>query len=59
MLFLVGGSFVALYVWANTRDLPDTAALKDYEPPVMTRVHAGDGTLLAEYARQRRLYLPT
>ncbi|WP_284311723.1 penicillin-binding protein 1A [Labrys miyagiensis] len=58
MLFLVGGSFVALYVWANTRDLPDTAALKDYEPPVMTRVHAGDGTLLAEYARQRRLYLP-
>lgn len=58
MLFLVGGSFVALYVWANTRDLPDTAALKDYEPPVMTRVHAGDGALLAEYARQRRLYLP-
>ncbi|WP_448952538.1 penicillin-binding protein 1A [Labrys neptuniae] len=58
MLFLVGGSFVALYVWANTRDLPDTATLKDYEPPVMTRVHAGDGALLAEYARQRRLYLP-
>ncbi|MBP0582958.1 penicillin-binding protein 1A [Labrys sp. LIt4] len=58
MLFLVGGSFLALYVWANTRDLPDTAALKDYEPPVMTRVHAGDGALLAEYARQRRLYLP-
>ena len=24
----------------------------------MTRVHAGDGTLLAEYARERRLYLP-
>jgi penicillin-binding protein 1A len=47
MLFLVGGSFVALYVWANTRDLPDTTALKDYEPPVMTRVHAGDGALLA------------
>jgi penicillin-binding protein 1A len=58
LLFLVGGSFAAFYVWANTRDLPDTAQLKNYEPPVMTRVHAGDGTLLAEYARERRLYLP-
>jgi penicillin-binding protein 1A len=33
--------------------------LKNYEPPVMTRVHAADGSLLAEYARERRLYLPS
>src|SRR6185312_1765891 len=32
--------------------------LQDYEPPVMTRVHAGDGSLIAEYARERRLYIP-
>jgi len=31
---------------------------QDYEPPVMTRVHASDGSLIAEYARERRLYLP-
>ncbi|MDQ0393786.1 penicillin-binding protein 1A [Labrys monachus] len=48
----------AYYVRANTLDLPDYTQLENYEPPVMTRVHAGDGTLLAEYARQRRLYLP-
>ena len=29
-----------------------------YEPPVTTRVHAADGSLMAEYARQRRLFLP-
>ncbi len=39
-------------------DLPDYTTLKDYEPPVMTRVHASDGSLIAEYARERRLYLP-
>jgi penicillin-binding protein 1A len=39
--------------------LPDYTQLKNYEPPVMTRVHAGDGSLLAEYARERRLYLPS
>ena len=32
--------------------------LANYEPPVMTRVHATDGSLMAEYAKQRRLFLP-
>src|SRR3954466_12417626 len=44
--------------WEFSQDLPDHAALAKYEPPVMPRVHAGDGSLLAEYARERRLYLP-
>ncbi|MCT8266073.1 penicillin-binding protein 1A [Afifella sp. JA880] len=40
------------------QDLPDYDVLAKYEPPVMTRIHADDGQLVAEYARQRRLYLP-
>lgn len=39
-------------------DLPDYAGLRNYEPPVMTRVHAADGALVAEYAHERRLFLP-
>ena len=46
-------------IWKYEQDLPDYTQLKNYEPPVMTRVHAGDGSLLAEYARERRLYLPS
>ena len=38
--------------------LPDYDRLAKYEPPVMTRVHAADGQLVAEHARERRLYLP-
>src|SRR3954452_11508707 len=41
-----------------SRALPDYSQLQDYEPAVMTRVHASDGALLAEYAKERRLYLP-
>ena len=41
------------------QDLPDLAALKRYEPPVMSRVHAADGSLVAEYATERRLFLPS
>src|SRR6266853_5941677 len=45
-------------LWMFSRELPDYSQLQDYEPAVMTRVHASDGALLAEYAAQRRLYLP-
>jgi penicillin-binding protein 1A len=38
--------------------LPDYDRLAKYEPPVMTRIHAADGQLVAEHARERRLYLP-
>src|SRR4051812_19000775 len=55
MLLAVAGGY---FYWKYSQDLPDHAALANYEPPVMTRVHAGDGSLLAEYARERRLYVP-
>ena len=45
-------------MWHYSKDLPDYSQLQNYEPPVMTRVHAADGSLLAEYANERRLYLP-
>ena len=48
----------AIYLNQVSANLPDYTVLKDYQPPVTTRVHAADGTLLAEYARERRLYLP-
>src|ERR1700758_4400722 len=58
VLFLVGVAAAAGMIWHFSKDLPDYSQLQDYEPPVMTRVHASDGSLLAEYARERRLYLP-
>ena len=58
VLFLVGIAGAAGMFWHFSKDLPDYSQLQDYEPPVMTRVHATDGSLVAEYARERRLYLP-
>ncbi len=40
------------------RGLPDFRQLADYEPPVMTRLHAGDGSLITEYAVERRVFVP-
>ncbi len=58
ILFLVGITAAAGLLWHFSKDLPDYSQLQDYEPAVMTRVHATDGSLLAEYARERRLYIP-
>ncbi|HVX80484.1 MAG TPA: transglycosylase domain-containing protein, partial [Devosiaceae bacterium] len=51
-------ALAASYLDGIIKDLPDYTLLKDYQPPVTTRVHAADGTLLAEYAHQRRLFQP-
>src|SRR5664279_4295104 len=47
-----------IYIYAVTRDLPSVEALRDYTPPVTTRVYAGDGSLLGEYAREHRIFVP-
>src|SRR6201986_1954574 len=47
-----------VYIWSVTRELPSVEALQNYAPPVTTRVYAGDGTLLGEYARERRIFVP-
>jgi penicillin-binding protein 1A len=59
IVFVVAAGIFAAVVWKYEQDLPDYTQLRNYEPPVMTRVHAADGSLLAEYSRERRLYLPS
>ncbi|MGJ8570317.1 MAG: penicillin-binding protein 1A [Hoeflea sp.] len=58
VLFLMVAAGVAWYIGDISKDLPDYEVLNSYEPPVTTRVHAASGELMAEYARQRRLFLP-
>src|SRR5438477_5775737 len=58
IIFLIGVTAAAGLLWHFSKELPEYAQLQDYEPAVMTRVHASDGSLLAEYARERRLYIP-
>jgi penicillin-binding protein 1A len=58
IIFIVAVAAAAGFLWHYSKSLPDYSQLQDYEPAVMTRVHASDGSLLAEYARERRLYIP-
>jgi len=55
---LLAGAGVLFVLLTYGRDLPDYRQLADYEPPVLTRIYAGDGSVLREYARERRLFIP-
>ncbi|HTC83354.1 MAG TPA: transglycosylase domain-containing protein, partial [Rhizomicrobium sp.] len=48
----------AFWLITLTRDLPSVETLKDYEPPITTRVYAGNGTVLGEFAHERRIFVP-
>ncbi|MBQ2883772.1 MAG: transglycosylase domain-containing protein, partial [Alphaproteobacteria bacterium] len=56
LALLVAGIFVWLNVYGF--DLPDYKSLATYEPPVTTRLYAGDGQVLMEYAVEKRIFVP-
>src|SRR5262249_39689666 len=58
ILFLGAAAAAAIYLSVISKDLPNYEVLARYAPPVTTRIHAGNGALMAEYARERRLFLP-
>ena len=58
VLFIAGSAGVAYVLWTVSKDLPDYESLSRYEPPVMTRIHAHNGALISEYARERRIFVP-
>ena len=58
VMFIVGSAAAAYVLWTVSKDLPDYESLSRYEPPVMTRIHAHNGTLISEYARERRIFVP-
>jgi penicillin-binding protein 1A len=51
-----GGAFYLF--WHFGRGLPDYHQLAHYEPSITTRVYGGDGRLVAEYAKEKRMFVP-
>ncbi len=49
---------ILLLVYLYGRDLPDYTVLKKYEPPISSRVYSADGSLMTQYSRQRRVFMP-
>ncbi len=58
VLFLAGSAVGGYFLWRASSDLPSYESLEKYSPSVMSRIHAHDGSLIAEYAKERRIFVP-
>ena len=50
--------FIFSTLWYFSIGLPDYKKLSNYQPPISSRVYSEDGKLIAEYALQKRLFVP-
>ena len=63
LVLILLSSFVGVILsfsvlWYFSSDLPDYKILSNYKPAISSRVHSGEGQLIAEYAIQKRLFIP-
>lgn len=59
----LGVAMVALTIgavfWTYGRDLPSHESLAQYQPPTISRIYSGEGHLIDEFAKERRLFTPS
>ncbi|HEX5320492.1 MAG TPA: transglycosylase domain-containing protein, partial [Stellaceae bacterium] len=58
LLIVVGGAGAGFAFYHFGRDLPDSSKLKEYVPAVGSKVYAADGTLMADFESQHRIFVP-
>ena len=57
--FLLTMSLVVIAIlWAFSNKLPDYKFLKSYKPPVSSKVYAGEGQLVSDFSREKRIFVP-
>ena len=49
---------VIAILWAFSNKLPDYSFLKNYKPPVSSKVYAGEGQLVSDFSKEKRIFVP-
>ena len=64
-IFILSTSFILLsaillisILWTYSNDLPDYKFLKNYKPPVSSKVYSGNGDLVADFSQEKRVFVP-
>ncbi len=55
---LLTGVFVVGLLWTYSNDIPDYKFLKNYKPPVSSKVYSGEGELVADFSKEKRVFVP-
>ena len=57
-VILLSGVLILSILWSFSNKIPDYKFLKNYKPPVSSKVYSGDGTLVADFSREKRIFVP-
>ena len=45
-------------LWIFSNNIPDYKFLKNYKPPVSSKVYSGNGSLVADFSKEKRIFVP-
>ncbi|MBD1144835.1 PBP1A family penicillin-binding protein [Pelagibacterales bacterium SAG-MED37] len=45
-------------LWNFSNNIPDYKFLKNYKPPVSSKVYSGNGSLVADFSKEKRIFVP-
>jgi len=55
---LICGVSILAVLWAFSNNLPDYKYLKNYKPPVSSKVYSGKGELINDFSSEKRIFIP-
>ena len=55
LLFLI---LILIILWNYSNNIPDYKFLKNYKPPVSSKVYSGNGDLVADFSKEKRIFVP-
>ena len=57
-LFLLLSITILIILWSFSNSIPDYKFLKNYKPPVSSKMYSGNGDLVADFSREKRIFIP-
>ena len=57
-LLLLFSLLIFSILWSFSNNIPDYKFLKNYKPPVSSKVYSGDGELVADFSKEKRIFVP-
>ncbi len=57
-LFLLLSITILIILWSFSNSIPDYKFLKNYKPPVSSKVYSGNGDLVADFSQEKRIFVP-
>ena len=57
-ILLLTGIVIFSVLWGFSSNLPDYKFLKSYKPPVSSKVYSGEGELVSDFSKERRIFVP-